>query len=210
MSPNPITAARDCMPLRPLSRTESLRIAELQAQRVLDAAGVTAPSLPERAITEIPKLLVRRVSPFPASGATQWSAGSWMVILNGSEPLARQRFSLCHELKHIIDHRYAGLIYSRLPSQGRPASIEQICDYFAACLLMPRTWVKNAWASGDQDIAGLAQRFGVSAAAMKVRLQQVGLLAPTARCLSPAGELPAFSTWREAGATDEARGAGSR
>jgi Zn-dependent peptidase ImmA (M78 family) len=53
---------------------------------------------------------------------------------------------------------------------------ETICDYFAACVLMPRAWVKKAWREGPQDIPSLARQFQVSRQAMQVRLQQVGLI----------------------------------
>lgn len=60
--------------------------------------------------------------------------------------------------------------------------IEQLCDYFAACLLMPRTWVKNAYAGGTQEIPKLARLFDVSEPAMRVRLTSIGLIDPLPRC----------------------------
>ncbi len=72
----------------------------------------------------------------PASGASQWASQRWLVLLNASEPRERQRFSLAHEFKHIIDHRFADLIYAKFPDLDRARIIEQLCDYFAACLLM--------------------------------------------------------------------------
>ena len=56
-----------------------------------------------------------------------------------------------------------------------------MCDYFAACLLMPRPWVKRLWAQGTQDATVLAATFAVSPAAMNVRLQQLGLAEPRGR-----------------------------
>ena len=53
-----------------------------------------------------------------------------------------------------------------------------MCDYFAACLLMPRPWVKRLWAQGAQDAAVLAATFNVSPAAMNRRLQDLGLVEP--------------------------------
>jgi len=126
---------------------------------------------------------VSRMSPFPTSGATHWAQGQWLIVLNGSEPAGRQRFSLAHELKHIIDHHFASLNYSAFPEAERNAMIEQICDYFAGCLLMPRPWVKRVYCSGTQHLPELAQTFGVSQAAMTVRLSQIGLTPPTPRCL---------------------------
>jgi Zn-dependent peptidase ImmA (M78 family) len=90
---------------------------------------------------------------------------------------------LAHEVKHIVDHRFVDLIYSRFPSDERSAMIEHICDYFAGCLLVPRPWVKRIYFSGLQCLPDLAQTFGVSQAAMTVRLNQIGLVERTPRCL---------------------------
>jgi Zn-dependent peptidase ImmA (M78 family) len=189
MNPPVVTRLRDMVPLRPLRYSEAIRLAELQAQTYLAVVGVHEPSVPDRIMTELPRVSVTRMSPFPTSGATQWSRGRWLVVLNGSEPATRQRFSLAHEVKHIIDHRFVELTYGQFPDAERAAMVERICDYFAGCLLMPRPWVKRLYCSGIQRLPDLAQTFGVSQAAMSVRLRQIGLVAPTPRCL------PAASDW---------------
>ena len=91
-----------------------------------------------------------------------------------------QRFSLAHELKHILDHPFETILYAR----GSTTLAEQTCDYFAACLLMPRRWLRRAWSEGMCDANSLARRFGVTPQAIKVRLLQVGLIEPTALCLA--------------------------
>ncbi len=180
---SPITILRDTVPIRPLRYGEALVLAERQAQRFLALQAVTGPAVPERIITELPRLRVARLSPFPTSGATQWSQGRWLVALNGAEPATRQRFSLAHELKHIIDHRFAEVNFSGFPADERAAMVERICDFFAGCLLMPRPWVKSIYCGRIQDLGELAEIFGVSQAAMAVRLSQIGLIEPTPRCL---------------------------
>ena len=132
-------------------------------------------------IAELPRIEVRRISPFPSSGAAHWVNGRWVVILNGAEPLTRQRFSLAHEFKHILDHPFVDSLYGALDPRDRQSWIEQVCDYFAGCLMIPRPWLKRAWAS-DQHIGELADQFHVSQAAMNTRLAQVGLSAGYARC----------------------------
>jgi predicted transcriptional regulator len=183
MNTSAVTKLRDKVPLRPLLYSEALRLAELQAQTFLAMSGVTEPQVPERIISDLPRIGVARMSPFPSSGATHWSSGRWLVVVNGSEPAARQRFSLAHEFKHIIDHRFTKLVYSQFPEAQRADMIERICDYFAGCMLMPRPWVKRLWCSGRQQLPDLAQAFGVSQAAMSVRLSQIGLTDPAPRCL---------------------------
>ena len=96
--------------------------------------GITEPAVPERVIAELPASGSLGWSPFPSSGACHWSSGQWLVVVNGSEPLTRQRFSLAHELKHIIDHRFAHSSTATSPKRERAAMIEQICDDFGRLL----------------------------------------------------------------------------
>ena len=181
MSRGVIASLRDFVPIRPLTRTEAYRIAELQAIRFHEQLGIHDGPVPESAITGLPKVVVQRFSPLPVSGATEWANGAWMILLNGAEPAARQRFSLAHELKHIADHRFIHVLYERIPEADRHAFIESVCDYFAGCLLVPRPWLKRAWGNGIQRPAD------------QVRLSQVGLGDRPSRCSrsSPGWALPA-------------------
>jgi hypothetical protein len=187
MKPGPITTLRDIVPLRPLRYVEAIRLAEFQAQKFLKLSGITEPSVPERIIRDLPKLHVAHLSPFPVSGASNWANGRWVIAIKGSEPASRQRFTLAHEFKHILDHRFVHVIYSAFPEADRHQMIEQICDYFAGCLLMPRPWLKRLYFEGLNHVPDLAETFGVSQAAMTVRLYQIGVLDPAPRC-APAGE----------------------
>jgi Zn-dependent peptidase ImmA (M78 family) len=92
----------------------------------------------------------------------------------------RQRFSLAHEFKHILDHPLVTVLYNKEDE----CVAEQACDYFAACLLMPRRWLRQAWTSGIRDANTLARRFGVSPQAVKIRLLQIGLIQPTSHYLA--------------------------
>lgn len=195
MKPGVITQLRDFVPIRPLTRTEAFRIAELQALRFLDAVGATEPPVREETISGLPRVHVERISPLPVSGATHWEHGHWLILLNGGEPLVRQRFSLAHELKHILDHRFIHVLYQRIPEGQRADFVEQVCDYFAGNVLVPRPWLKRAWGDGIQDPARLAARFGVSQLAIQVRLAQIGLGERPKRCnrIDPNWVLPAFN-----------------
>jgi len=178
-----ITTLRDMVPIRPLTFAEAFRIAELQATKLRELAGISEPPLPETAISQLPRLQVERIVPAGVSGATQWSHGRWLIILNGAEPLVRQRFSLAHEFKHILDNPYIDVLYPRTRGQSSAGRAEQICDFFAGCVLMPRHMLKRAWVDGAQDVRSLAHHFNVSSQAMQVRLLQVGLIEPPSRCV---------------------------
>lgn len=126
-------------------------------------------------IAELPRIEVRVEPKLPVSGFSQWTRGRWLIGINQDDAPVRRRFTLAHEFKHVLDHPFIDSAY--VDRKGRPseARAEAICDYFAACLLMPRPWVKQAWVGGIQDQRALAQLFGVSEAAMALRLRQLGI-----------------------------------
>jgi len=105
---------------------------------------------------------------------------------------------LGHEFKHIIDNPYINVLYpkSEYSKQSAEDRAERMCGYFAACLLMPRAWVKRAWASGTQDTEMLAALFKVSPAAMDRRLQDIGLVESRKRWRAAMDEPTARSYFR--------------
>jgi Zn-dependent peptidase ImmA (M78 family) len=177
-----ITTLRDMVPLRSLTLVEALRIAELQANRFLELSGIGAPPVPETIISQLPRIQVERIFPSPVAGACDWSHGRWLIVIKGTDGVGRQRFSLAHEFKHILDNPFFKVVYP--PAEGLTSKerSEPICDYFAACLLMPRRQVKRLWGDGLQNPRRLAQRFDVSLQAMQVRLLQIGLVETSPRC----------------------------
>lgn len=189
MNGNPtsiIRQLRALMPVRPLEEHEANGVSERQAMRLLDLLGVQEPPVDVSLIAELPRVEVR-VEPNlhvgGISGFSQWSRGRWLIVVNRDDSQTRRRFTLSHELKHVLDHPFIKVIYSKLATNEteRQRRTEQICDHFAACVLMPRNWVKRAWSSGVHDQAALAAMFGVSEAAMAVRLQHIGLTEPRTR-----------------------------
>jgi Zn-dependent peptidase ImmA (M78 family) len=182
-----IRQLRAMMPMRPLREREAKSIAERQAILLLHLLGQREPHEVEvELIAELPRIEVNRESNLRAggiSGFSQWSRGRWLIGLNRDDSPTRQRFTLSHEFKHILDHQFTKIVYSKLSDNDteRDRRIERICDYFAGCLLVPRNWLKRAWASGLQDLSTLAAVFNVSEGAMVVRLSQVGLVESTSR-----------------------------
>jgi hypothetical protein len=181
-SPSLAAQVRALMPVRPLTQSEALRISELQAARLLALAGIEAPPVPEGLITGLPRVSVVRASPLPMSGYTTWSRGRWLIVLNRAEPFTRQRFSLFHEAKHLLDHPFITDAYRYVQGQSPEEWAERVCDHFAACVLMPKAWVKRHYChEGTQQLPTLARRFGVSQMAMRLRLLNLGLVEPTPR-----------------------------
>lgn len=171
------------VPRRLLSRDEALAITELQAARLRGALGANDGCLTDRHLLNIPGVRVEVMNDLGVSGATRRVGNLWVILINKDEANVRQRFSIAHELKHILDDEATLHLYRRgLLGSGKDWMTERLCDYFAACLLMPRLWVKRAWVSGSQDLVELSRLFDVSIDAMRIRLNQLGLVEPASRC----------------------------
>lgn len=177
-----ISTLRNIAPPRPLRLAEALRVAELQASRLLEACEITEAPIPESVISTLPRVQVERLTPIPVSGSAHWARGRWVIVLNAAEPLVRQRFSLAHEAKHVLDAPAMSYLYPAIRGMTSHDISERVADHFAACLLMPRPWVKRAWTTGTQDVRSLARHFHVSQMAMQIRLQTLGLIEPPSRC----------------------------
>lgn len=130
----------------------------------------------------MPRLRIVREA-LPTSGLSYWNGREWIIALSDSDSLARQRHTLLHEFEHIIDHGAAGRLYR---SQWEA---ERAADYFAACALMPKPELKRFFCTITQSLTALAQHFGVSQTAIRVRLEQTGLVDPASftrqRCARP-------------------------
>ncbi len=171
---------RDLVPNRRLSTSEGLRIAELQAARFRRLLGIDGACFPNEAF-DLPRIRVEHDVDLPSSGMTFWNGSAWIIVLNPTEPSTRQRFSLMHESKHIIDHSVRHRLYGPEARRDDPQA-ERIADYFAACVLMPKLYVKRHWGRGPRTISSMARVFEVSPTAMKYRLDQLGLLDEPRRC----------------------------
>lgn len=192
MNTSIIRQVRALVPLRPLTLHEARSVAERQATLLLELLGQRQPAVDVGLISELPRVEVK-VEPDlqlgGISGFSQWSRGRWLIVVNQDDSSTRRRFTLGHEFKHVLDHPFIKEIYSRLGNSEdeRHRITEQICDYFAACLLMPRNWLKREWANRIQDPAALAAKFNVSEAAMTIRLRELRLAEAKSRHMSLRG-----------------------
>ena len=176
-----LATLRQLIPPRALRFYEALRIAELQANKLLELFDITEAPITEDLVAGLAHIKVH-YRDLPTSGLTYWDGHNWIIGINSTEPMTRQRFTLMHEFKHIIDHgRTDGLYVGTESSSGQRQS-EQAADFFAGCLLMPRRLVKRAYGQQVQRPTELGQLFEVSARAVEVRLAQLGLSTPTKRC----------------------------
>lgn len=114
--------------------------------------------------------------------------GRWLIILNQDDSPTRARFTLAHELGHIVlgdgvrgDVGLGAALDQVIgggapgPGRGRSNAVrEALCDRFAVELLLPAALVRFAWVQ-EPDVAALARRFDVSRAAARRRIRELGL-----------------------------------
>ena len=178
---NVIRELRKLMPARAVTLSEAYAVAEQQATRLLASQRIRSVPVDLNSLMNLPRLKVvsqpRHAMPTLA-GFTEWQDGQYVVVINRTNSVYRRRFTFGHELKHVMDWTLRKTAYARLSNDPDKTDrhVERIADYFAACLLMPRPWLKRHWYQGYQDVEALAQMYGVSIEAMTIRLKYLGLL----------------------------------
>jgi Zn-dependent peptidase ImmA (M78 family) len=122
-----------------------------------------------------------------SSGMVTRQGARIIIGVNRFHSETRQRFTVAHEIGHmllhadqplIVDHDGLSLIGRR--NEGESGTREREANAFAAALLMPEDWVRQAVAGqeipveGDEKVAALAKKFGVSQQAMIFRMMNLG------------------------------------
>lgn len=114
--------------------------------------------------------------------ATDPDRATSIVLVNSTDVAERQRFTLAHELGHLLfgDKTHVDAV------DGQRSPQEVLCDEFARHLLIPqdgvRAWLGHtAGADGEPRIderimALLARHFGASPEATRIQLDRMGLL----------------------------------
>ena len=111
------------------------------------------------------------------SGYFRYVNGKWIIGVNKLHHKNRKRYTLAHELGHYILHKdkNVDIIDTTFFRNNKTDSIEYMANEFAAKLLMPedkvRDFVDN---QGIKNIGVLAEKFEVSASAMKFRIISLG------------------------------------
>lgn len=126
------------------------------------------------------------------SGVILYKEEKFNILVNSSKPKTRQYFTIAHELGHYFLHQDiikseetkaiidgdnfldGSHVFYRLDN-GRRNEIETEANNFAASLIMPTELVIKAWNTvGSVDEC--AKIFQVSAVAMSIRLERLGLI----------------------------------
>ncbi|UKK56930.1 ImmA/IrrE family metallo-endopeptidase [Prevotella communis] len=141
---------------------------QLDIEKVVEYVSSTNPTEPLR---------LEYVVMEPAtSGSLTYKEGVWVIKVNKQQNIRRQRFTIAHELGHYMMHRnksesFTDEVFFRTEKKD---IIEYRANEFASQLLMPDLRVRKAIADGERNLGKLAERFNVSSAAMKVKVQELG------------------------------------
>ena len=170
-------------------------LARRKARELLERGGIVAPPVPVQDLAAMVGAAIVR-KPFEGermSGMLQRLPGGKAVIgVNSSESATRRRFTIAHELGHLVlhtendlhvDEHFAIAFRDEVSSKAvDPREIE--ANQFAAELLMPESMLRrdleNVGVEGrldEVDIEQLARRYRVSIQAITIRLSRLGVLA---------------------------------
>lgn len=156
------------------------------ARNALKKSGSTEPPVDLTKICSLEGIKVSRVNMRKVEDQTQRKVSGIIyvdnaknekqILVNEADFERRQLFTIAHELGHYFLHIAAdpdGVIIS---FRGEKSAEEREADMFAAELLMPFEWVEREHSRLFFPTSSyLADKFGVSLAAMKFRLNEMEL-----------------------------------
>lgn len=152
-----------------------LTLVELTVRNILIEANITAPPVPVKDLLEQSAVVCWYNDEFE-EGFCVMKGETPYVFLNKNIINGRDKFTFAHELGHLkMGHVF--IDQSRITT-WHERHIRREADYFAACLLMPEAWIRDAVGSdmiSCDHVRGLVQMFGVSYEAMHNRLDELGL-----------------------------------
>lgn len=167
-----------------------MKKAEIQAEELLQRLGLSVPPVPvERVARECGAHLAFEHLDGDLSGLLFRGEERTVIGVNSAHAQVRQRFTIAHEIGHMLMHEGKPMFVDKLvrvnlrDSDSSLGSIqeEKEANAFAAALLMPRSMIeasltKDRQVKGDALIDGLAEQFEVSRQAMEYRLINLGLI----------------------------------
>lgn len=112
------------------------------------------------------------------SGMVKNSKESKQIFINNQDIATRQRFTIAHEIGHILlhhDNLDVDFDVVDYRNNGISSRKENEADSFAASLLIPTIRAKRVW-TFFEDVDDFAEEFKVSKMAASIRLRNLGLI----------------------------------
>lgn len=168
--------------------------AKKEIQKLLIATGITKPPVRlERIVRELNAEVVKKHFPrdLGISAILLKEGDEKVIAVNETHIDTRQRFSIAHEIGHLILHANNAYLtvekgiedkhLFRRMDETPPAVIEREANQFAAELLMPEDWIREDFVAlynkDEKDIVGkLAEKYDVSQVALMYRLMNLNLV----------------------------------
>jgi Zn-dependent peptidase ImmA (M78 family) len=123
---------------------------------------------------EAPGFVVILDDTFPDHLSGLTNAKAKTIRINSNHPPLRRRFSLAHELGHIV-LGHSGMLFQRIDEENIKEELEREADEFAGELLMPIRMFKACFEL-DPNLDTIAGLFAVSRTAAYVRAMKLRLL----------------------------------
>ena len=160
------------------------------ANRILTAVGIKAPPVSPVDVAQHLGVPVFEWGFSPeVSGIFVIEDGTAAIGVNQSHPHVRQRFTIAHELGHLVFHgdedlfvdftemEIAALAYENEEQRGKQRRLEIKANQFASDLLMPLKWVGEDFGKyGVDNLISFATRYEVSEQALWFRLINIKLV----------------------------------
>jgi hypothetical protein len=118
---------------------------------------------------------IRLVPLKSAHGAVWRLRDGWVIHLNSKDSSARRRFTLYHEIFHILAHCNATPVFKKASSQKQGSFNELLADHFSAVMIMPEEIVQKKWPEVN-DISKMAAVFDVPEPIMYCGLKHFRLI----------------------------------
>lgn len=142
------------------------------ANYVLRRMGVIRPPVPVEAIARDLDVKIVRKPSLGAAGILQSTRNDATIWVNGSDQPVRQRFTIAHELGHLLLHAIGIQFRDHAFGPSRDAKETEAND-FAAALLMPLWLLEPIVVGSKRGTDQLAALFEVSVAAINVQLSKL-------------------------------------
>jgi Zn-dependent peptidase ImmA (M78 family) len=158
-----------------------------KVEELLDRFNVKEPPVPVDTIARGLGAELKYV-PFDGdvSGMLYRDGASTIIAINSLQPVNRQRFTIAHEIGHLLFHEgrkavYVDTGYVNFRGHGDQDGDEREANQFASLLLMPERFIIPDLAEAqfdiesDERVESLRKRYKVSSQAMSIRLAKLGV-----------------------------------
>lgn len=155
--------------------------AKLDAENLRSQLGLSVPVDPFAVAARLGINAIRTVLDPGTSGMLFGGPEGTTILVDVTENTGRQNFTCAHEIGHYVERSNRVTTESREDYAyvdrrgGKRDAFEFYADEFASNLLMPEGDVQAQWDRNNTTSVALAQRYGVTPAAVNVRLSKLGL-----------------------------------